>query len=464
MRLARFLLGLPIAAAVALAQYPTQYPPQTYPPNTYPPQTYPPNTYPGGQYPPNTYPPNTYPLPGRVPVGVPIPEVKLPRRGEKDKGKGADSEVKLTLAAVDGSLRRLREKDLVLQTGSKKLLRFRLLAKTRFLNKEGEPIRDSLLHPGDQLSVQVNPDDEETALRVTLLKSASESERRTAELPFDEATARAPRAEDLGKAKTVSVEQSAPAETAAEPNADEAPKTTAPAKAPGSDSEIIQDAREVAARFTADLPNFTAQQFTTRYFSVTWPAHWQKLDEVTADIAHVDGKEEYRNIKVNGMPVNQPPERSGAWSTGEFSTTMEDVLSLATNARFKRRGDDRLSGRPALVFDLAVAQPNSHWSIVAPDGRALYPAYEGAIWIDKETRRVLRIEMRTVDLPQDFPFLKAESTLTYGFVKIDNKPYLLPAGSEALGCARGSGSCTRNTIEFKDYKKFTAESSITFGK
>jgi hypothetical protein len=465
MQIVRLLLGLPMATAVLLAQYPTQYPPQTYPPNTYPPNTYPPNTYPGGGYP-----PNTYPMPGRVPVGMPIPEVKLPRRGEKDKGKGSDSEVKMTLAAVEGSLRRLREKDLILQAGPKKLLRFRLLAKTKFLNKEGEPVRDSLLHPGDQLSVQVNPDDEETAVRVTLVKNGSDADRRAAELPFDESTARAPKGEDLGKAKTVSVGQPAePVETAAaaeatEPGAPSSAPAAAAAKPLGSDAETIQEAREVAARFTADLPNFTAQQSTTRYFSVTWPARWQKIDEVTADVAHVDGKEEYRNIKVNGAPVNQPPERSGSWSTGEFSTTMEDVLSIPTNAKFKRRGDDRIAGRPSVVFDLAVSAGNSHWTIVAPDGRAMQPAYEGALWIDKETRRVLRIEMRTVDLPQDFPFVKAESTLSYGFVKIDNKPYLLPTGSEALGCARGSGSCTRNTIEFKDYKKFTTESSISFGK
>jgi hypothetical protein len=399
---------------------------------------------------------------------MPIPEVKLPRRGEKDKGKGSEAELKMTLAAVEGSLRRLREKDLILQAGPKKLLKFRLLAKTKFLSKEGEPIRDSLLHPGDQLSVQVNPDDEETAIRVTLVKTGSDSERRSAELPFDDSTARAPKAEDLGKAKTVGVSQPAEPVEEATPTQPVEPGAPAPAPAPakplGSDAETIQEAREVAARFTDDLPNFTAQQFTTRYFSLTWPARWQKIDEVTADVAHVDGKEEYRNIKVNGAPVNQPPERSGSWSTGEFSTTMEDILSIPTAAKFKRRGDDRISGRPSVVYDLTVAASNSHWTIAAPDGRAMQPAYEGSIWIDKETRRVLRIEMRTLDLPQDFPFLKAESTLTYGFVKIDNKPYLLPTGSENLGCARGSGSCTRNTIEFKDYKKFTTESSISFGK
>jgi hypothetical protein len=220
----------------------------------------------------------------------------------------------------------------------------------------------------------------------------------------------------------------------------------------------------VAAQFTADLPDFMAKQITNRYFTQTWPARWQKLDEVTADVAHVDGKEEYKNIRVNGAPVNQPPERSGSWSTGEFSTTLEDILSMPTNAKFRRRGDDRIAGRPSVIFDLTVAQPNSHWTLVSPDGRRHNAAYEGAIWVDKETRRVVRIEMRTVDMPFDFPLLKAESNLTYAYAKIDGKPYLLPEGSENLACWRGSGSCTRNTIEFKDYRKFTTESTVTFGK
>ncbi len=473
MRLLWFVLGLCLLAALALAQYPPgQYPPTQYPPQ-YPGGGYPPNTYPGGGYPPNTYPGR---LPGGVPVGLPVPEVKLPRRGEKDKDKKSDNDVKITLASIDGSLRKLGEKDLVLQAGPKKLLRFRLLAKTQFRNKDGEPVRDSLLHPGDQLSIQVNTDDEETALRVTLLKSGSASDRAAADLPFDPSSVRAPRAEDLGKGRTVTVQQApAPSETETPPAAEPAPEGTAPAAAPaapavpvkplGSDAETIVEARLEAANFTVSLPNFTVEQLTTRYFSTTWPARWQKIDEVTADVACVDGKEEYRNIAVNGSRVSQPPERTGTWSTGEFSTTMEDVLSLPTNAKFHRRpGEDRIGSRQAVVFDYTVAAANSHWTLVSPDDRRVNPAYEGAIWIDKDTRRVLRIEQRTSGLPQDFPLSKAETVLTYGFVKIDNKPYLLPAGSENLGCARGSGTCTRNVIEFKNYKKFTAESTVNFGK
>jgi hypothetical protein len=461
MRTLWLVTGLSVLAGVAAAQYPGQYPPGGYPPTTYPGGGYPPNTYPGGGYPGGGNYPNNYPA-GRLPGGIPVPEIKLPKKGEKDKDKKSDGDVKVTLASIDGSLRKLGEKDLVLQSAPKTLLRFRLLAKTQFRDKDGEPVRDSLLHPGDQLSVQVNSEDPETALRVTLVKSGSSNERAAAELPFDPSTVRAPGDGDLGKKRTTATVQQA-AETPAT-DAPEATEPAAPKKPLGTDDEVITEARTAAANFSASLPDFTTKQFTSRYFSQTWPPRWQKIDEVTADVACVGGKEEYRNFQVNGSPVNTPPERSGTWSTGEFSTTLDDVLSYPTAAKFKRRGEDKIAGRSAVVFDYTVEQAHSHWTLVAPDDRRFSPAYEGAVWVDKDTRRVLRIEQRTVDVPRDFPLLKAESTLTYAFVNIDRKPYLLPATSENLGCWRGSGTCMRNTIEFKDYQKFSTESSVTFGK
>jgi hypothetical protein len=185
---------------------------------------------------------------------------------------------------------------------------------------------------------------------------------------------------------------------------------------------------------------------------------------VTADVSCVNGKEDYRNVQINGSPTNRPIERTGSWSTGEFSTTLEDVLSPLTNAQFKRRGDDKIAGRPAVVFDYTVAQANSHWTLVSPDERRYSPAYDGAIWIDKETRRVLRIEQRTSSMPQDFPYSRAESTLEYGFAKIEQRSYLLPATSENIGCMRGSGACTRNVIVFQDYRKFETESVVKYDK
>ena len=432
---------------------------------------YPPGQYPPGQYPPNTY-PNTYPtrLPGGVPVNLPVPEIKLPKRKAKEKGK-SEGELKIALASVEGALRSMGEKELILEAGPKKILRFRLLAKTRFQNKEGEPIRDSLLHSGDRISVQVNTDDEETALRVVLLRTATDRERAAAEKPVETSTVRAPRAEDLGKPRTVAVEQSAPEqfETGAAPAPawENAPGPGSPAAAPApatgaSDEQIIRQARSAAESYSGTLPDFLVQQVTSRYFSTGFPAKWQSIDEVTAEVSYVNGKEDYRSIAVDGKPVSGGVERTGSWSAGEFATMLQDVLSPATNAAFKRRGEDRIAGRAALIYDFTVEEDRSHWVLVSPDGRRHTPAYQGAIWVDKATCRVLRIEQRTESIPKDFPFSRAEWVLQYAFARIDEKIFLMPAGGENLACMSGSGACTRNVIAYRNYRKFNVDSAVKY--
>jgi hypothetical protein len=479
---ALFLCGV-----LASAQYPNggQYPTGQYPPNQYPGGQYP-N---GGQYPPGQYPPGQYPstYPGSpLPGGIPMPNIHLPGRKPK-AGKG--EEIRTTVASADGALRKLGEKDLLLQTGKRVVLRFRLLAKTKFENKAGEAIRDSLLHPGDQITVQVSPDDTETAVRVVLQRSATDAERAAADQPVEEGSVRAATASDLSKPRTVTTREASTAADSGAPegNADdgEAPKVqrradsagspagdAAPDAAPAAesndprrytDAQIIQDARTAAGTFSASLPNYLVEQVTTRYFATGFPTHWQEIDEVTADLAYVDGKEDYRNVKINGSPTSNP-ERTGTWSTGEFGTTLEDVMSLGTNAAFKRRGEEKMAGRTAVVYDYSVAQANSHWTMVSPDGRQYKPAYEGAVWIDRESRRVLRIEQRATAFPRDFTLNRAECKLQYAWVRIDGKSYLLPSTSENVGCMSGSGACTRNALEFKNYRKFTTESNITFGK
>ena len=115
-----------------------------------------------------------------------------------------------------------------------------------------------------------------------------------------------------------------------------------------------------------------------------------------------------------------------------------------------------------MVYEISVAQPGSHWTLVAPDQRRYRPAYEGAIWIDMQTHRVLRIEQRAIGLPPDFPFNRAEATLNYTFAEIERQTYLLPGNANNIFCASGSGTCTRNTIEFRNYRKFTADSKVRF--
>ena len=102
------------------------------------------------------------------------------------------------IQSLDGRLRSVAEKDLVLEVSSGRLLRFRLLQKTEFRDRDGRPVRDSLMHPGDDITVGVNPDDPETAIYIIALKSASNSEREAASASVEPSRVATPDSSDFG--------------------------------------------------------------------------------------------------------------------------------------------------------------------------------------------------------------------------------------------------------------------------
>ena len=480
----RILVGLS-ASALLFAQLPGQYPTGQPRPGQYPQG--------GGQYPQGggQYPPGQYPQ-GQG-TGFPIPSIKLPKRAPK--GEKAEKGPKLT--AIEGTLRQLGEKELVLESTAKGVQKFRLLAKTLFRDKAGEPMRDSLLKPGDLLQVEVSAEDEETAVRVNLVRPGTAEERASVDAKTADATpesTNAPRTS--GSEATVVPEKGGRPEVSTpkyggEPLEDrpvlrrgvpdraknapvkkqmesaEPPEEPALLKLPtaAAADPVIAAAREEASNFTASLPNFLVQQHTLRYMSATNPPDWNALDTVSADVVCVNGQEEYRNIKINGKPTKVPAEKSGAWSTGEFVTTQQDILSPMTAAQFTKRGTDRIGGRTVLVYTFSVKQPFSHWQVHASDEGKIYrPGYKGTIWIDQETNRVMRIEQQSLSFPGDFPFDKAEIILEYDFVRIGTQMVLLPVHSENMICQRGSNNCSRNEINFRNYRKFGADSKIDFEK
>src|SRR5262249_3471073 len=56
-----------------------------------------------------------------------------------------------------------------------------------------------------------------------------------------------------------------------------------------------------------------------------------------------------------------------------------------------------------------------------------------------------------------FPLDQVESSVDYAFVQIGGNSVLLPSHAEGLGCDRPGGGCNRNVIDFRDYRKYTAD-------
>jgi len=227
---------------------------------------------------------------------------------------------------------------------------------------------------------------------------------------------------------------------------------------------LVQRAMEVAESFSEQLPNYVCQQFTTRYVR-QGSGGFRALDVVSANVVYENNKESYRNIMINGKTAKKAMEDlPGAWSTGEFGTTLRSLLSSRTAADFKFRKTATVAGLETKVYDYKVERLNSDWRVQL-GSQAIIPGYSGRVWIDTKNARVLRIEMQADNIPEEFPLDQVEAANDYGFVRLGGtQEFLLPTHAENLSCERGTSICSRNSIDFRNYHKYSGESTIVFDK
>ncbi|MEO8661574.1 MAG: hypothetical protein ABI693_24100 [Bryobacteraceae bacterium] len=470
-----------------------------------------PGQYPGQQYP-GQYPPGQgYPGGGGGGGGLPMP--RLPGRkskGPAEKQQGKDE----VLAATNGVVVENKAEQLVMAAEDTRMVTFKCSKITKY-KRDDKEIKQTDVKSGDHVTVEYRKDDEGYFYAVNVLwqpppaapaavsstgaapapaaPAAGKKEDATA-AKADEAAEKPESAVVVGPAVMTGADNEAPpklkrgkpAPRASKPVEDDpeplpAPVAVASVRPPASaasaglgspeagevrrpaadpDEEFIEQAKQVSEAFTESLPNFVVQQITTRYQSEGRPVDWHANDMVTAALVYEDGKESYRDLKVNGKATKKGMEESGGtWSTGEFGTTLKDLLSPGTNAKFYNRRDSMSSNLSCFKYDFEVEKENSHWKTILA-GQYLEPAYKGSIWFDKKSHRVMRIEMQARKIPQEFPLDALEWVVDYDFVKIGGIPFLVPVHAENLSCWRGTSRCGKNAIDFRNYRRFTGESQI----
>lgn len=228
---------------------------------------------------------------------------------------------------------------------------------------------------------------------------------------------------------------------------------------PGYDEFLLQ-VRDRALAFHDSLPNFICTELVYRFESDVSPARWRLKDRVSAEVLMVDGEETYQNLSRDGRPVREGRlAATGQWSRGEYGSVMEGLFADRSRVRFTYQGNSEIAGKRARRYRYEVAEANSLWRVEF-DGKEIFPAYEGAIWVDPDELRILRIEMQARDIASDYPIDVIEMTVDYGPVSIAGREHIVPIRSENLACRRGARLCSRNETEFRDYRRFTAESVI----
>ena len=235
---------------------------------------------------------------------------------------------------------------------------------------------------------------------------------------------------------------------------------------------ILDAVREYVANYDNNLPDFVCTEVEHRLIAPKPGTRYggrpgsdpsyQESDTVTNRLSYFEHKEEKKPILVNSRPVFTSYDNlNGSTSNGDFGTMLRDLFSRRSQARFEWARWATLRGRLTMVFGFRVAQSNSTFTIEVKDiKREIVVAYSGEVFVDKETRKVTRLLQVAQNIPPDFPVRHAQERLDYDYADIGGHQYLLPYRGELI--MEGEEAFSKNLLDFLHYKKYSADSEITY--
>ena len=227
-------------------------------------------------------------------------------------------------------------------------------------------------------------------------------------------------------------------------------------------AKIIDEVREYALNYTKQLPNFICVQVTRRDYDPTGTGNsWYHSDTITARLSY-NGFENYEVILHNNQPVTNASMRQfgGTTSEGEFGSMMKEIFEPNSHAEFSWDHWGKLRGRKTYVFAYDIQQEYSKYRVEADNTLAIVPAYRGLVYVDVDTKMVVKIVMTPYNMPSTFPIHDITSSLDYDLETIGDQQFMLPLKSVLT--SKHDRQMTKNDIEFRLYRKFGTESSIKF--
>ncbi len=120
------------------------------------------------------------------------------------------------------------------------------------------------------------------------------------------------------------------------------------------------------------------------------------------------------------------------------------------------------------VFNYRVPQFAGYSIHDGDRNRDLLLAYVGSVWADAETNAVMKITLKCVNIPSGTRLAATEMTLDYKPTELLGRQYILPSHFELVWRRNAAGQAPQeqgtSRVDFKSYRRFTAESNIDFSK
>ncbi len=225
---------------------------------------------------------------------------------------------------------------------------------------------------------------------------------------------------------------------------------------------VLADATAHALSHEKDLPNFICLQTTRRFEDFNGAGGWRPIDIIVERLTYFEHREEYKVIQLNGAPASIPHDQlRGASSSGEFGSVLLTIFSPDTQTEFQWQNWFTLRGRRSHVFSYRVPVSKSNYHIKVPEQKLdLVTGFHGLVFVDDRDHQVHRITLHPDDVPPTFPIQDVSLALDYEYTRIGDTEYLLPLQFELR--SRERNLLVKNDVDYDNYRKFTADSSVTF--
>jgi hypothetical protein len=136
-----------------------------------------------------------------------------------------------------------------------------------------------------------------------------------------------------------------------------------------------------------------------------------------------------------------------------------------SQAVFKEVRKEAFNGRQTVLYEFSVKKAHSNNQITdRTTGRSVITAYQGSVWIEVDSGRVLRLEQSAEDIQRGFPVTLAESAVEYDWVTIAGTKYLMPVYAEVIMGRDADRFYSRNGIELKNYRVFDTDVKMILDK
>ncbi len=238
--------------------------------------------------------------------------------------------------------------------------------------------------------------------------------------------------------------------------------TTCVAQEPFERVLQLAHTRQKMAQVLTHLPDYTCVATTQRVAHGSREHSTRTVDTLRYEIAHLGGKELWSwpgAAKFQDTPLTSMVQ-NGAIGEGDFALHARAVF-VDGNANVKFGGEQDLEGRRALRWDFTIPVFASGWTIVSK-GRSVVAGAGGSFWADAKTLDVLRLEIRTEDLPFNFPLIGAAQTIDYAQTRIGSGDVLLPQ-TALLTMELATGERRSNLTEYSHCRRYSGEAEISFG-